>query len=82
MKLTFLELKIRVSELQTSHVVVASWEYPILQAVWGDSVSVEGEVIVERDAPQPNDEFVRLAERYGSAEVEGAPFDEFVHNAD
>ena len=74
MKLRFLELDIRVSELQTSRVSVASWEYPVLQAVWGDSVSMVNEVLIDRDSPDPADEFRRLANRYGSAEVEGAPF--------
>lgn len=75
MKLRFYELDVRVSELQTTRVSVASWEYPVLQAVWGDSVSFVNEVLVERKAaPDPTDEFRRLANRYGSAEVEGAPF--------
>ena len=73
-KLRFLELDIRVSELQTTRVSVASWEYPVLQAVWGDSVNFANEVLIDRKAPDPADEFRRLANRYGSAEVEGAPF--------
>jgi len=73
-KLRFLELDIRVSELQTTRVSVASWEYPVLQAVWGDSVNLSHETLIDRKAPDPADEFRRLANRYGSAEVEGTPF--------
>lgn len=74
MKLRFLELDIRMSELHTQRVCVASWEHPVLQAVWGAGVSVVNEVLIERKAPEPEDEFRRLANRYGSPEVEGAPY--------
>ena len=75
MKIRFFEIDIRVSELQTTRVSVASWEYPVLQAIWGASASFVQEVLVERKStPDPADEFRRLANRYGSSEVEGPPY--------
>lgn len=62
----FDKVTVRVSELQTTTVVCAPWETPILQAIYGeDEAVVTGEEEVDRELPDPQDEFTRLAVRYG-----------------
>ena len=57
-KIRFFELDVRVSSLQTQRVSVASWEYPVLQAVWGEAVTFVNEVIIDRKrVPEAEDEF-------------------------
>ena len=44
------------------------WEIPILKVVHGEDSVVEiGEKLVNRDLPDPQDEFVRLTDRYKNA---------------
>jgi len=61
---------------------VAAWELPILEAVF-ESVKVNGEFLVTRDAPEVEDEFMRLNNRYGRSENEdgskGLPYVEAVY---
>lgn len=65
MSIRFDKVTIRVSELQTTPVVVAPWETPILQAMYGEEAQVVGHVEIERELPGAADEFARLAQRYG-----------------
>ncbi len=58
-------LLIRVSELQTTRVVVAPWETPVLRAMYGEDVEEVGKEEVTRAAPDVEDEFARLALKYG-----------------
>lgn len=58
-------LLIRVSELQTTRVVVAPWETPVLRAIYGDDLEVTGEEVINRAPPEAEDEFARLALKYG-----------------
>lgn len=56
---------IRRSELTTVRRIVPVWETPVLQALWGAGVSFVKRVVVDRAAPDANDEFARLSARYG-----------------
>lgn len=58
-------LDIKLSITQTQRVVCPKWETPVLQAQHGDSVVIVDEKIYERRIPSPDDEFTRLALRYG-----------------
>ena len=55
---------IRLSELHTKQVSVPPWEVPILKIVHGDGVEVVDEIDVDREPPEAQDEYRRLAARY------------------
>jgi hypothetical protein len=78
--LKYIKAHVRISELHTQPVTVPAWELPILQIVHsgeGD-VTVVGENLVDRLPPEANDEFTRLANRYGNTRTEdgsiGVPY--------
>lgn len=52
---------------------VPQWEAHILLALWGEDAQVTGTVVYERDIPETNDEFTRLANKYGPRD-EDIPF--------
>ena len=54
-------------------VEVPQWEAHILLALWGDDAQVIGTVVYEREVPEVNDEFTRLANKYGPRD-EDIPF--------
>jgi hypothetical protein len=56
--------EVRVSELHTKQLSCPPWEVPILQAIHGNAVTVIGEREVDRDPPEPEHEYQRLATRY------------------
>jgi len=65
---------VRLSELSTVTRVVPPWETPILRAVHGDpAVSVVGETRLDREPPDPTDEYQRLANHYSDRERGIAP---------
>jgi hypothetical protein len=72
------EVEIRVSELHTQRVVVPTWEVPILIAIHGDGVKVIGEHLIDRRAPETEDEFRRLSTRYRNTKTDdgsvGVPY--------
>ena len=51
MNIVFKRVMIRISEVQTQDCMVAAWEVPVLQAVWGSSLEVLGDVVVEKAIP-------------------------------
>jgi len=57
------------------------WEIPILKVVHGeDSVTEIGEKLVDRDPPEPHDEFTRLNTRYKrSKNDDGSQGTPYVH---
>jgi hypothetical protein len=66
MKLKYINVEIRLSELTTVSKGVAAWELPILEAVHPGAVEVKSERFVERaSAPDVNGEFQRLTNLYG-----------------
>lgn len=72
-KIKYARLSIRRSELHTAEVAVPAWEVPLIEAVHGKAeegeaaVTVLGDVYVERTPPQPQDEYLRLQNRYRDA---------------
>lgn len=60
----FIKAKIRRSPQHVQRVVVPAWELPVLQAVHGAGVSVDGEQFIDREPPDVDTEFARLARRY------------------
>lgn len=52
---------------------VPQWEAHILLALWGDDAQVTGTIVYEREIPEVNDEFTRLANKYGPRD-EDIPF--------
>lgn len=77
MAIRFVKCKVVRSEL---HQVVADfpeWELPILEAMH-QSVERIGDMVINRDAPDAEDEFERLKNRYGRSENEdgsrGVPY--------
>ena len=74
MGILYQKLDIRTSELTNTRVEVAAWESPILQAVHGENVTFISESVLDREAPEAGDEFVRLSERYKGETEESAPF--------
>jgi hypothetical protein len=77
--LKYLSVDIEISETHTQNVTVPEWELPILAAIHGrrEPVVIK-ESLVDRAAPEADDEFRRLVRRYGSTENEdgskGIPF--------
>jgi len=56
---------IRLNEYRTVTRTVAPWETPILEAIHGGNLQRAGSKICNVDPPVPDDEFRRLADRYG-----------------
>lgn len=54
-------------------VEVPQWEAHVLLAMWDDDANVIGTVVVDRAIPEVNDEFTRLANKYGPRD-EDIPF--------
>ncbi len=74
-------VEIRKNECSTLNGAYPAWELPILEAVHGpDKVVVVGEKLIDRDAPEPRDEFTRLNTRYKRGRNEdGSQGTPFVH---
>lgn len=58
-------VKIRLNEYRTIQRSCPSWETAVLMAIHGQDLEVQDTKIVDRVPPIPEDEFRRLAERYG-----------------
>jgi len=72
MSIRYQVVKVRLSEVSTRQVAVPPWEVPILQAVYGGSVEIIDEEIVDRVAPTADDEYKRLVNRYSPGKEGGA----------
>lgn len=65
--LKFIEADVPISEAHVQRVIVPEWEVAILQAIHQRAEVVRvGEKLVNRAAPDPGEEFRRLAMRYGT----------------
>ena len=56
---------IKISATHTQRVEVPRWEIPVLRVIHGNDVTIVGQIIIDRAAPDPAAEFQRLATRYG-----------------
>ncbi len=61
----FINAVIQKNALTQVHVCVPPWEYALLEGIYGADVQAIDEREVEREVPDPRDEFERLAIRYG-----------------
>lgn len=66
MTMKFIVADVKMNEFHTQQVIVGPWEIPVLQCVHGGHVNVVGEQLVERDAPDAQQEFDRLLNKYRS----------------
>lgn len=79
-KIRYARVTIQRSELHTCETAVPLWEVPILEAIHGSreagntAITVHGETLVEREPPDPADEFTRLSNRYRKAKGEDGSF--------
>lgn len=62
----YIVAKVRLSEVQTKQITVPPWEIAILRAIHGDDVEELEEIEVDRDPPDAEDEYRRLATRYSA----------------
>jgi hypothetical protein len=72
-------IEVYISEHHTQAMTVAAWEVPILQAIHdAKEITLISEGTIDRDVPDPNDEYRRLATRYGNVTnddgTQGIPF--------
>lgn len=76
-----IRIEIRKNEAFTVESAVPPWEVPILEVVHGpDNVKRVGEKLIDRELPDPQDEFVRLNNRYKRSRDEtGAISTPYVH---
>lgn len=74
MSLIYDRVKVRLSELTTVQVKVPKWETAVLQAIYGDSAQVVGEMVVNRRTPTADEEFTRLTSKYGPKGQDAVPF--------
>lgn len=71
--LKYTKLHIRPSELFEFEETVPNWEVPILEAVHGTNggcTILETDILVDKRAPDPTDEYQRLHNRYKFTEKE------------
>ena len=59
------KVEITQNELLKTVAEVPQWEAQVLLAVWGEDAVVKEAVPIDRDLPDPRDEFARLANKYG-----------------
>jgi hypothetical protein len=72
-RITHTQIEITKNPLMKIVVEVPQWEAHVVLALWGEDANVTGTVVRERKVPQSNDEFTRLANKYGPPD-EDIPF--------
>lgn len=64
-KVKYLNVEITKGKMSKIITSLPQWEAQVLVALWGDEAQVVGEGSVMRELPEVNDEFTRLANKYG-----------------
>lgn len=64
-KVRMLKVEITQNSLLKTVADVPQWEAQVLLAVWGEDAQVVAEYFEDREIPEANDEFARLAFKYG-----------------
>jgi hypothetical protein len=64
-KVKYLTVEITKDKMSKVVSVVPQWEAQVLVALWGDEAQITGESFEMRELPEVNDEFTRLADKYG-----------------
>ena len=72
-RITHTQIEVTKNPLLKVPIVVPQWEAHVVLALWGDDANVTGTVVIDRDVPEVNDEFTRLANKYGPRD-EDIPF--------
>ena len=72
-RITHTQIEITKNPMMKVPVEVPQWEAHVVLALWGDDANVTGTVVRERKVPEVNDEFTRLANKYGPRD-EDVPF--------
>ena len=72
-RITHTQIEVTKNPLMKIVVEVPQWEAHVVLALWGEDANVTGTVVRERKVPQANDEFTRLANKYGPPD-EDIPF--------
>ncbi len=72
-RITHTQITITKSPMLKVPVEVPQWEAHVLLALWGDDAQITGTIVYDRELPETNDEFTRLANKYGPRD-EDIPF--------
>ena len=72
-RITHTQIEVTKNPLLKVPIVVPQWEAHVVLALWGDDANVTGTTVIDRDVPEVNDEFTRLANKYGPRD-EDIPF--------
>ena len=72
-RITHTLIEITKNPLLKVPIEVPQWEAHVVLALWGDDANVVGTVVRDRVVPEVNDEFTRLADKYGPRD-EDIPF--------
>ena len=72
-RITHTQIEITKNPMLKVPIEVPQWEAHVVLALWGDDANVTGTVVLDRDVPEVNDEFTRLANKYGPRD-EDIPF--------
>lgn len=72
-RITHTQIEITKNPMLKVPIEVPQWEAHVVLALWGDDANVTGTIVIDRDVPEVNDEFTRLANKYGPRD-EDIPF--------
>ncbi len=72
-RITHTQIEVTKNPLLKVPIVVPQWEAHVVLALWGDDANVTGTIVIDRVIPEANDEFTRLANKYGPRD-EDIPF--------
>jgi len=72
-RITHTQIEITKNPLLKVPIVVPQWEAHVVLALWGEDANITGTEVIDRDVPEVNDEFTRLANKYGPRD-EDIPF--------
>lgn len=65
LKVKYLNVEITKGKMSKIVTSLPQWEAQVLVALWGEEAQIIGEGFVVRELPDVNDEFTRLANKYG-----------------
>ncbi|MFO7306818.1 MAG: hypothetical protein DIU63_09615 [Proteobacteria bacterium] len=72
--LRYVNVMVHRHELHKQPVTVPAWEVPLLESLYAGGVEVQGEVLVNRPAPDPEAEYDRLERKYREYRDEAGDF--------
>jgi len=72
-RITHTQIEITQNPMLKAPIVVPQWEAHVVLALWGEDAQITGTTVINREIPEANDEFTRLANKYGPRD-EDIPF--------